>query len=276
MGSHIIFVTAPFEITDIPLGTLVPDIRYPNQDTLSIHKALPAEKFSKRPQKNLKGDLDSEHQKSLKAQLTKLLTLSAAKRNSENLRLQAEKGWIYELRQPKELFHELCATEELKVWLREGLEAQQESYFVVGVRTFENASVGRGLRSARAVAAGATVPVGEVVKANTGVSPGDAADVSAKVETKKREKAEESFETEGELVYAIEYRKVIMKKRQDSDPTLSKDNVWRYYSDTRTAGGEVEYEEYETTLSEDEIRADAGLQSVEGVDHERILLPAHS
>jgi hypothetical protein len=276
MTSRIIFTTAPFEVDDVLLGSLVPDVRYPNQDALTLIKPLSEDKFSKREQKNFNGVLDSDKQKSFRAQLTKLLTFSVKTSQSENLTLEAVKGWIYELRQPKTLFKELCGKNEVRTWLREGLETQQDSYFVVGLRTFEHAAVGKGLKSAKGVDVSGSVPVGEVVKANTALDPGDAADVEVEVENTETKNAEESFETEDELVYAIEYRKIIMKKRQPDTPILSTDNVWRYYSDNRVADGEDgPFEEYETSLSEEKIPADTLYKSLEDVDGEVILLPVN-
>jgi len=277
MTSHTIFTTAPFEIGDVPLGTLVPDVRYPNQDALTVYEVLTKDKFSKRVQKNFNGLLDSDKQTSLKVQLTRLLTLSAKNSKKSNITLKAETGWIYELLQPKALFKELCGKDEVRVWLREGLETQQDSYFVVGVRTFENAAVAKGLKSTKGLDVAGSVPVGEAVKANFGVNPGDAADLAAKVENTETENAEESFETEGELVYAIEYRKIIMKKRQPDTPILSNENVWRYYSENRVAGVEEgPFEEYETSLSDDKIPASTVYESLEDVDGEVLLLPVPS
>ena len=275
MTSHIIFTTAPFQVEDVPLGTLVPDVRYPNQDCLTIVEAS-SEKVSKRPQKNFNGILNSSKHKSFKVQLTKLLSLSANTSKNANITLKAEEGWIYELQQPRTVFKELCAKDEVRLWLREGLETQQDSYFIVGVRTFKNASVVRGLKSAE-VDVTRSAPVGQAIKANTAVDPGDAADLEAEVENTKTENAEESFKTEGELVYAIEYRKIIMKKRQPDAPILSNENVWRYYSENRVADGEGgPFEEYKTTLSEDKIPASTFYESLEDVDGEVLLLPVPS
>jgi len=278
MESHIIFTTAPFEVEDVPLGTLVPDVRYPNQDCLTI-SAASSKQVSKRPQKNFSGILNSDKHKSFRVQLTKLLTLSASKSKGGNITLTAEEGWIYELLQPKKVFKELCTKDEVRIWLLEGLEGQQHSHFVVGTRTFKNASVVKGTKSTKEVEVAGSAPVGQVIKVNTGVDLGNAADLESKLENTKAENAEESFKTEGELAYAIEYRKIIMKKRQPDAPILSSENIWRYYSDDRTAGEEGgQFEEYEATLSEDTIPATASTsyEGVEDVDGEVLLLPVAS
>lgn len=49
----------------------------------------------------------------------------------------------------------------------------------------------------------ATVPVGDAVKSNTGVSTGDALDVKVGGEKTDDRGSQESFKTEGEKVYAI-------------------------------------------------------------------------
>jgi hypothetical protein len=275
MSSHKIFTTAPFYVDDVPLGTLVPDVRYPNQDALIVYATVPTEHFSKRPQHKLQGSLENEKNRSLVMQLTKLLRLSAGKSKQDNLFLKAEAGWIYELRQPKAYFKEICSKDEVRVWLREGLEQQLDSYFVLGLRTFQNTSVGKGEKDAKQLGLSATVPVGEVVRANTGVDIGDAANVKVDIDTSEKHDGSEAFETSEELVYAIEYRKILMKKRDpNSPPVLDKDNVWRYYSDNRVAsgGGEWPYEEFEVVLDDENLQFDGPLECINDVDGEPVLL----
>jgi hypothetical protein len=271
MSSRIIFTTAPFHVDDIPLGSFVPDVRYPHQDALPS-KALPSEAFSKRSQKSFSGIMDSDKQKSFRIQLIKLVNFTAKGSNSENFTLRADRGWIYELRQPKALFKELCSTDEVRRWLREGLESSQNSYFVVGLRTFENAVVGKAIKSTKGMDVVGPPPTSLGIRRNTGIDPGEAT-----AENTRTGNAEESFETDGELVYAVEYRNIIMKKRQPDAPKLDSDNIWRYYSDTRVVVGEDRpFEEYEAILGDEDIEIDGPHEPLTDTDGETILLPITS
>jgi len=276
MKSHTIFTTAPFHLNDVPLGSLIPDIRYPNQDALIMNRVLEDEEFSKREQIKFHGTLDGDKQRKFSLQLTKLLRHSASKSRSQTLSLNAEKGWIYELKQPKALFKERCSNDSVRTWLREGLEEQQESYFVVGFRTFQGTAVGKVYKSAKELELASTIPVDDLVKANTSVSPSDGVNVEMNVQKSEHLDEDESFEVNEELVYAIEYRRIHMKKRDSTLPAaLSKDNVWRYYSENRMVtevGKEAPYEEYEALLAEDSLGIRDAADFVEDVDGSILLM----
>lgn len=172
-----------------------------------------------------------------------------------NLDLKAKKASIYELKQPTTLFRLACAEPEIRNWLKKGLEQDQHS-FVVGVRTFHDASVSRTAGQGTSSGAGIDIPVGEIVKANTGVSTGDTLDVTASVGKSGNKGIEESYETKGEYIYAICYRKVVLRTRLISEATLGRDNVWRMYSDDRDSGP-VKFEVCEADLEDSDFTTEA-------------------
>ena len=275
MASHTIFTISPFELGDVPLASLVPDVRYPNQDALTVLKTLPQDAYTKRPQADFSGQLSSDKRKPLRIQLTKLLSFSLHASNSDKINIKAQQGWIYELNQPKTLFKELCEQEQVRTWLREGLESQMKSYFVVGQRTFEDATVAVNQQTASTMGVGGSTFVKKLVQANSSIDLGDSAEAKAKVKFEKVDLEEGSFKVLGERVYALEYREIILKKKTPDDPSLSKDNIWRFYSDVRAADGEEPaYEDYEITLSDDLISDIGQYESIEDVDGEVLSLPS--
>jgi hypothetical protein len=236
MKTQYLFCSVPYNLSDLSLGSFVADPRYPTQDALSVITAKKDVDYSVRNQEDFDGLLGSGSTSSFKAQVTRLLNLSRSKTTRSSLHLTAKAGSLYELKSPKTFFKLACAEPKARKWLQEGLEQAESSFFIVGLRTFRDASVGQSGRQSESLKGDATVPVGDAVKSNTGVSTGDALDV--KVEGGKTDDrgSRECFKTEGEKVYAICYRKVKLSTRSVSDAMLGKDNVWKLYSDQREGG----------------------------------------
>jgi hypothetical protein len=301
MHSVSIFTTAPYKPSDVPLGSLVPDIRYPNQDALDcVNELSQGPEISNRPQANFKGALGEDSSRSVLAQITKLLTLSHSRKKNQSLDIGAKTGWIYELKHPKQVFEELCKRDGVRTWLREGVSANFDSYFVVGVRTFKEAKVSKGEEKSSETGLDATVPVSEAIKANSGVDVGDAADLKLKGEDKKKVKGEESFDVDEEMIYAIEYRKIKVNmkiiqqtketkdakgkdgdKDKDNDEgsiaKLGRDNTWRFYYDNRIAGEDAALgEEYEAELEEEDVNLPEGYEVVADQHGDMYLVPPSS
>lgn len=233
MARHLKFSTAPYTLSDIPLGSLVPNVRYPNQDALSVLTAKLDTDYTARDQQHFKGLLDRTSDFTLRAQITRLLSIPRSKSDSGSIEVQAERGILYELTQPKIFFRLACAEPKVRTWLQEGLQEKLESYFVVGLRTFHDATVGHKAKLESQTKVDGSAPIGEVVEANTGVGVGDAADISMGKDKDKAQKSEETFATPGEYIYAICYRRIILRTKSVSTASLDKTNEWKLYSETR-------------------------------------------
>jgi hypothetical protein len=208
MSLKLIFSPAPFSLSDVPIASLVSDLRYPNQDALSVLTPEEPNDLSVRPQKDFKTLLESDATFSFHAHVTRLLRLSRGKSSRGTLDLSAKEGKIYELKSPKAIFRKLCGDPKVRTWLQEGIEDKQDTYFVTALRTSLDASINKGDRSERGIDVEGGVPVGEVVTTTTGAPFGDAADVTAGVDKSERLSGGESFRMEGEFIYAIGYRKL--------------------------------------------------------------------
>jgi hypothetical protein len=256
MSPKLIFSPIPFSLSDVPIDSLVSDLRYPNQHALSVLTPEEPNDLSVRPQKDFKDLLESDTKFSFHAHVTRLLQLSRGKSSCGTLDLSAKEGKIYELKSLKAIFRKLCGDRKVRTWLQEGIEDKQDTYFVTALRTFLDASINKGDRSERGIGVEGGVPIGEVVTTTTttGAPFGDPADVTAGVDKSERLRGEESFRMEGEFIYAIGYRKVILKKLlEQGTATLERDNIWRLYSDTRvgnTRNFEVEYEVFEADIED--------------------------
>jgi len=112
----------------------------------------------------------------------------------------ADEARVYSLLQPKTVFKVLCDDNEVKKWLQDGYQDKQDSYLVIGYRTLLNAVL---------------------ISRNHPSS------------TTQRNR---NFETTGERIYSICYRKVRYRFIQSSvEPALHSGNRWKSYFKIRGA-----------------------------------------
>jgi hypothetical protein len=244
-------------------------------DNLVVADLVPGIDYSVRPQKDFKGLLASETKTSFGAQITRLLKFNLESSKSDSTDMSAEEGRIYELVSPKKLFKKICEQKVVQEFLVDGISMKDNTYFVVGWRTFTDAKVGTTNETNDSIKAEGVVPVGEIVEANIGASIGDAADVAGSIERTRNNLGQESYTMEGEYIYAIEYRKIRANKKDVSISRLEKDATWRMYSDTRETmrhkvgegvreePEEDRYEDYEAVLADID-----DLNSAEGIPKE--------
>ncbi|KFY69552.1 hypothetical protein V496_00133 [Pseudogymnoascus sp. VKM F-4515 (FW-2607)] len=232
------------------LGTLVTDPRKPIQDALTTIEAKEDVDFTVRDQQGVEDSLDLANSTTFAAQITKLFNISRSKSTSNTLDVSAKAGYIYELRSPKPFFRLACAEPKVRKWLEEGFQQNDKSYFVVGLRTFLDATVSESNRDESTTKAEAAVPVGEIVKANTAVSLGDAADVKFSGQRSRARGSRAAFNTEGERIFAVCYNRVKMSRGSECHAVLGRENVWRFFTDQRKSGASVEEEWYEADLDD--------------------------
>jgi hypothetical protein len=231
MGTELVLNDVPLNLDDVHLGSLVPNINYPHQDAL-IARAATASDYTARKRKLVTTRLDSKKSHSLTAYLTKLLSVEHGGAGEKHLDLSALEGVVYELRQPKKWFQELCAMPEVRMWLEAGINEGLESYFITGIRTLKDARVERrGQASARTKVEG-KAPIGEAMGVPRPVGDKAEAGISAS-HTTESEKVDVG-EMEGERIYAVCFRRVKYKwyKKSSVDSAfLESTNTWVPISD---------------------------------------------
>lgn len=251
MKSQLLFCSVPYKLTDIRLGTLVADPTNPLPDSLTALEAKEDVDYSKRGHGDFTGALDAEETLTWMAQITRLLKISKSKSESQTLNVEAREGSLYELKDPKIFFRLCCAEPKTRQWLREGLQQGDDAFFVVALRTFVDASIGGAAREEKSLQVEGDAPVGDAVKANTGVSPGDAADLKGSVSRTSVHGDQAKFSLEGERVLGLCYRRVTVSKRKSiSEAELGKPHIWKMFTgqrdrtrdDTAPAGEEEFYE----------------------------------
>jgi len=125
----------------------------------------------------------------------------------------ADEARVYSLLYPKTVFKTLCDDEEVQRWLQDGYQDKQSSYLVVGYRTLLNARL------------------------------------TSRTHSSSTRQGNRNFETTGERIYSICYRKVRYKFIQSSvEPALQSGKRWKSYFKIRGA----KHDEYCEVDLEDE------------------------
>jgi hypothetical protein len=255
-----ILTKSPSEIDDIPLASLVPDRSSPTTD-LKIPYRVKEEEFSKNLDKNFDGTIRSTSENWFQLSISRWLSAILKAERSSTFHVSAEKGFIYMLRQPKAVFKQAVASDDVKEWLEEGYLDKQDTWFVIGLRTFINARLYQERRKDVEASGKSKIPGSELAGDPTG-----AVDVVAAGGHKGLEEVKGGTETTGERIYAICYRRVkITCHNQKVEAKLLKGNRWQPFAAIR--GGKEEVDEYyEADLDEqDDFQ---GLEIESGNDRE--------
>lgn len=188
---------------------------------------------------NFDGRMFTESNSFFQAAITRIFSTNWEKDSRSTFNVTAKEARIYALRRPKDIFKRLCELEAVRKWLQEGYLDKQKSYLVVGYRTLLNAKLVRRDHSSTKVTGQARVPVGAA--AGVDPTPTGEMDVQAGVGTKQGAGGEGEFETIGERIYAICYRKVGFKFFKGVESAfLEPGNRWKSFSKTRGKAQEEE------------------------------------
>ncbi|KAF4445796.1 hypothetical protein F53441_10545 [Fusarium austroafricanum] len=279
--SLLVFCNVPHAPRDVPLGSLVLNLRHPNQGnvTSSSLDLVEGVDYSSREQQDFKGLLEAGKNTSFWAQITSLLSFHHGKSKTESLALEAKAGKLYELTSPEDLFKKLCQDKKVQARLTEQSQQRYDTFFIVGWRTFVDSQVETVGEETANAGAKAKAPVGKAVKANFGVDVADAADIEAGGQRSTQKSGQESYGMEGEYVYAIQYRKVKANKTDLGASKIDRDGFWRVFTDNRGMAAErpdaaspTNFEYYEGVFDNSKTYLGEGKEGKEYEDSESRIL----
>jgi hypothetical protein len=222
-----ILTTSPFGKDDIPIGTFVPDRSTPSTDAIRPYE-IPDEDISKTSDKNFDGTIRTQAENWFQLLIARFLSFVLHSEKSTTFHVTADEGFIYMLRQPKEIFKLSLAADGVKEWLEDNHDDQQDIYFVIGYRTFVNAKLYRERNKTTEASGKTEVPVSEgagdpIGSVNIGLRGGH----------KSLEQVKGGTETTGERIYAICFRRVkITREKKELKATL-KSSQWQPFATTR-------------------------------------------
>lgn len=215
----------------VALGRFVVDMKNPQR---RYHDAFGAEHLSSTVQVEKDVRELSEHVKNTQVgvALTQLLTLFQSRKKAQGVHVQSTMARTYILNHWDSSFRSACALDDTRRWIEEAIEDGKDIYFIVGYRTFLNASVNVAAEAKKGLGYTIQAPVSSVVEANLyGIRLGGVLDPSVTQENETEEKSAHDFTVSGEAVYAVQYCKMAFKwfSSRKVETGLLGDNKWRVY-----------------------------------------------
>ncbi|KAH6983624.1 hypothetical protein BKA56DRAFT_482926 [Ilyonectria sp. MPI-CAGE-AT-0026] len=232
-ASTFILTSTPPSIDEVRLGSLVPDIRNPEQDALTPVQVEEFKDFQTKVDKNFAGHISAGSDSFLCATLSRLFSVALGANSNESFKVSAQEARMYTLSQPRTLFRRICESPKAKEWLEEGYLDKQDTFLVVGYRTLLNARLVRHDQRASNAAVEAHLPAGAL--AGVDPTPSGALDAGVALGHGSHHDTHADFRTTGERIYAICYRKVAFKFLKGPESVhLKSTNVWKPFARTRT------------------------------------------
>lgn len=136
-----ILTRTPYTRSDVPLGSLVPDKRYPHQDGLVKIDVREGEDYLVDIDKNFQGWVNLQSGGSFREAVGRIISATTGRVTDSSYYVKAELARLYALRQPKAIFKTLCEMADVREWLEEGYKDKQNSYLIVGYRTLLDATL---------------------------------------------------------------------------------------------------------------------------------------
>lgn len=260
MAAQLLLLNEFLPCTALTLGSLVESLKDPIADAFTPSRALPEDAVLGLPVKTFSALLSNSSDTSFRLALTRLLETSHSMKNAEDTKLESVLVRRYKLKQPRELFSELC-TEDSKArrWLESGIRAGRKSYLVVELQTAFDAVITRHDSHGHETKADLTVPVSTIATGGADVlGLGQALDSGAGVGLGRSNSLKKSFTIEGENIFAIGYKKVTWKswgfKKKLEKAVLSGEITWSIMGQKR---GREDTEEVISVDLTDDVKAKA-------------------
>jgi hypothetical protein len=167
--------------------------------------------------------------------LSKIFTLGVSKSSHGILQYASGTAYLYELHHPRDVFRDLCASDDTRQMLEEWNEEGKEAYFIIAYRTLTDAKLVD--ESSQSRGGDANIQVHVAALAGMDTPGGGASDVGVTAAHEGRRERGEHFICEGERIYAVCCRKVNLKLVDGfvDDARFGSKDVWVSYYPTRAA-----------------------------------------
>lgn len=208
MVTKYILSDIPYNLSDIPLGSLVPRKSQPNQDAyIPLQDLKRPNDFNWRNHENFALAIDERRQDDWNAWFTQFFNTRLVLAAEAHERLWAKEGRIYELRQPLGLFNSICDEQSARQWLEQRYYSGESVYMVVGYQTFRDANAGQEDEQLVDVALQGTSPVGQMAAGGPPMDVGTL-DVKMNARALRWRRTTQSFRIKGERIFAVCFRHV--------------------------------------------------------------------
>ncbi|KIW88542.1 uncharacterized protein Z519_10588 [Cladophialophora bantiana CBS 173.52] len=233
MSATYIFTTSPWSKEAISLGSIVPDRRCPNEDI--IKGAVTEEDVSVTVNNNFKGVIDNGSQTILRGTIAALwLTICSIfwkVESTGSFEISAKEARLYSLSQPTAIFQKLCELDHVRKFFQDCHRQEITPAFVTGYRTLTDAKL---LQKGQSVSTASGS--GDVKTGGIGNDPSDAVRSTVQVGREMNDGRCLEYQTKGEAVFAINFRKILIKVRKSElVPSLERQTPtsWLIFSNVR-------------------------------------------
>lgn len=254
----------------LSLGSLVESIRNPIMDAYVPKSPLPSDAVLTIAAKSFQGLMSSSNAASFRVSLTRLFDVGGSSENGAEASLHAMQVNRYVLKQPREIFRAMClGDEKARQYLNEGIQAGNKSYLVVELQTATNPMIKRSDTKKSSSDANVTVPVSTIATGGADVlGLGSSLDTSVGVGRSISNESSKTFETEGETIFAVGYKKVTwkswgFKRKEVEKAVLDKEITWSMLGQKRSRDDEDEQVSVDLVDSLDAKPKDGGAEGDE-------------
>lgn len=202
---------------------------------------------------SLTGLVGTSQRTDLSLKLSQLLNIHHTPSSSATSNLSTRAARRIEIQAQRDAFKAICKEAAAKEWFEDGFAESAPSYFIVGLMTVLDASLSHQSSLSSTSGATLTVPLSTFLSSGADVLVGGL-NPSIGAEAKGKEEQKVSYAAQGEMVWAIAYRKVkyeIFRKKSVETARLDTRICWKPLSAQRARSDEDE-EVFEVELEEEQ------------------------
>ncbi|KAI7970733.1 hypothetical protein EIK77_007913 [Talaromyces pinophilus] len=201
-------------IENVSLGRFITDIDFPQRQFHNPFPNMNEINSTVFIQRDVTEILHHEHSTAIGGNITELLQLFRGKYRNLGTQVQATASATYEMQQWEIVFKKACSLTTTRKWMETAIEEDKPVFFIVGYRTFINPSLTETADWGGRKSIQIQMPVSSVVEANLLpplVRLGNVLDPSVGRAKDKAVTSYRSYNTDGEVVYAVQYCRVKFK-----------------------------------------------------------------
>lgn len=217
----------PWSLEAITLGRFVQSTTNPHQEFHDGANELPAVPLvTKLATLNSIGS--SGKAWSLKGAITDILVGGLSRGVESNISITSAEARTYQLQNQMAWFKAVSEKAATRRWLENTFNGGEKAFLIVGFLTLADAQTTQEISSEASATGGIKVPLTAALAAGGIILPIDIGDPETEASKSRAQRAKYDFTAPGELVYAVEYRQVIISGffNKKVDTASLKSNQW--------------------------------------------------
>ncbi|KAE8381174.1 hypothetical protein BDV26DRAFT_278948 [Aspergillus bertholletiae] len=237
MSPQIILGHCFFSQEDVQLASLIPNINDIDLDTLESVLPVQTTDYTVRKLEDVTTAIRATNSSKFQAFLSRVASWDSQRSAHANLDLTAQKGRVYTLKKPTQWFRRLCEREEVRRWLQEQIEYENEVHFVIGLYTLFDAAASDDLERSSNHSGTISAPISAIA----GLPPSHPANIGVSAGHEGARGTTHRCTAPGEQIFAIRLKKVKYRAwypHDVNDAHLAKHSHWTMASDNRSAADE--------------------------------------